>query len=147
MGRGVTRGFDRERFKALRKSNIVMGELSRVSGVHDTTIYGWEKGSATPHVDKLAAVMDVLGAPMEFVVRVPVDERYPGDWRALVGLTQPRLAALAGIPTNTLKKIERGEMAPSGEMVVVLSRLVNASAEEYMAAWERVRARPAGEPA
>jgi len=124
-----------------------MGELARLSNVGIATIYGWEKGSATPHVDKLAAVMAVLGAPIEDVVRVPVDERYPGDWRALVGLTQPRLAALAGIPTATLKKIERGEVAPSEKTTGVLSRLVNVSAEEYMAAWERVRARPAGGPA
>ena len=77
MTRLVERGFDRERFKALRKSKTVMGELSRISDVHETTIYGWEKGAVTPQVDKLAAVMAVLGAPMEHVVRVPVDERYP----------------------------------------------------------------------
>jgi len=124
-----------------------MGELARLSNVGIVTIYGWEKGSTTPHVDKLAAVMAVLGAPIESVVRVPVDERYPGDWRVLLGLTQPRLAALAGIPTTTLKKIELGEMALSGEMAVLLSRLVNASTEEYVASWERARTRPAGEPA
>jgi len=123
-----------------------MGELSRISGVHETTIYGWEKGAFTPQVDKLAAVMAVLDTPIEDVVRVPVDERYPGDWRALVGLTQPRLAALAGIPTTTLKKIERGEVKLSHEKAVVLGRLVNASTEEYLAAWERARTRPPGAP-
>jgi len=90
--------------------------------------------------------MAVLDTPIEDVVRVPVDERYPGDWRALVGLTQPRLAALAGIPTTTLKKIERGEVKLSHEKAVVLGRLVNASTEEYLAAWERARTRPPGAP-
>ncbi|MGB8404807.1 MAG: helix-turn-helix transcriptional regulator [Mycobacterium sp.] len=143
----MTRGFDRERFNALRKSKSAVGDIARVAGVHATTIYYWEKGVVTPQVDKLAAVMEVLGAPIEYVVRVPRDERYPGDWRVLLGVTQPRLAALAGIPTTTLRMIERGEVKLSHEKAVALSRLVNASTEEYVAAWQRARTRPAGEPA
>ena len=146
VSRRVLRGFDPERFKELRKGGRVMGELARLSGVTTTTIYAWENGTYTPQVDKLAAVMEVLGAPIEEVVRVPVNERYPGDWRVLLGVTQPKLAAMAGIATSILKKIERGEVTLSKEKAAVLSRLVNASTEEYVAAWERARTRPAGAP-
>ncbi|MGB8404806.1 MAG: helix-turn-helix transcriptional regulator [Mycobacterium sp.] len=146
MSRRVLRGFDPERFKELRKNGPVMGELARLSGVTTTTIYAWEKGTYTPQVDKLAAVMEVLGAPIEYVVRVPRDERYPGDWRVLLGVTQPKLASMAGIATSILNKIERGEVTLSKEKAVVLSQLVHASTEEYTAAWQRARTRPAGAP-
>lgn len=146
VSRRVLRGFDPKRFNALRKSRTVMMELARLSGVNSSTIYAWEAGTFTPQVDKLAAVMKVLGAPIEDVVRVPRNERYPGDWRVLCGVTQPQLAAKAGIATTTLKKIERGEVNLSNENAAILSRLLNTSTEEYMAAWRRARDRPPRAP-
>lgn len=146
VSRRVLRGFNAERFTALRKSKTSMMELARLSGVTSSTIYGWEAGTFTPQVDKLASVMKILGRPIEHVVVVPVDERYPGDWRVLCGLTQPQLAAAAGIATTTLKKIERGETTLTDDKAVKLSRLLGTPVEEYEAAWRRARDRPAGAP-
>lgn len=146
VSRRVLRGFNREKFNSLRKSKMVMMELSRLSGVTSSTIYAWEAGTFTPQVDKLAAVMKVLEHPIEYVVEVPVDERYPGDWRVLTGQTQPQLAARAGIATNTLKKIERGESTLTEDKAEILSRLVGAPAHEYSASWLRARNREPGAP-
>lgn len=146
MSRRVLRGFDPARFSALRKDSIVMLELARLSGVTVSTLYAWEAGTFTPQVDKLAAAMKILDTPIEHVVTVPRDERFPGDWRVLFGVTQPQLAASAGISTSTLKKIERGETALSDENAEVLSRLLGTTKDEYRAAWLRAKERPAGMP-
>ena len=54
--------------------------------------------------------MRILDAPIEQVVTIPADERYPGDWRVIKGLTQPELAAAAKIATTTLRGIERADI-------------------------------------
>lgn len=147
MSRRVIRGFMPERLTALRKGKITMMELARLSGVTSSTIYAWESGTFTPQVDKLAAVMKILDVPIEHVVIVPRDQRYPGDWRVLCGLTQPQLAAAAGIATTTLQRIERGEASLTTQKAEVLSKLLHTSVDEYDAAWLRVHRRPAGAPA
>lgn len=146
VSRRVLRGFDPERFKALRKSAMTMSDLARTSGVTSSTIYAWEAGTFTPQVDKLASVMKALGSPIGHVVVVPADERYPGDWRVLCGLTQPQLAAAAGMTTGKLQRIECGESEPTGEQSATLSGLLGTSVEEYAAAWRRAHDRPPGAP-
>jgi transcriptional regulator with XRE-family HTH domain len=146
VSRRVLRGFNAERFTALRKSKMSMMELARLSGITSSTIYAWEAGTFTPQVDKLAAVMKALDSPIEHVVVLPIDQRFPGDWRVLCGLTQPQLAASAGIATTTLKRIERGEMTLTDDKAAKLSHLLGTTAEEYGAAWRRVRERPPGAP-
>lgn len=144
MSRCVLRGFDPARFRRLRKSKTVMLELARLSEVTASTIYAWEAGTCTPQVDKLAAVMRVLDTPIEHVVLVSLDQRYPGDWRVLRGLTQPKLAAAAGIPTAKLQRIECAETTPTEEQMKVLSGLLGTTPEEYRLAWRRARDRPPG---
>jgi transcriptional regulator with XRE-family HTH domain len=126
---------------------MTMSDLARVSGVKSSTIYAWEAGTFTPRVDKLAAVMKVLGSPIEHVVVLPIDQRFPGDWRVLCGLTQSQLALAAGVTAAKLQRIECGESAPTDEQVQILSRLLGTTVEEYGAAWRRVRERPPGAPA
>lgn len=126
---------------------MTMSDLSRLSGVTSSTIYAWEAGTFTPQVDKLAAVMKVLGNPIEYVVEVPVDERYPGDWRVLIGLTQPHLAASAGMSTARLQRIESGEVEPTDAQVETLAQLLGTTPESYRLAWRRAFTRPPGAPA
>lgn len=146
MSRRVLRGFDPARFSALRKGKMPTLELARLSGVTVSTLYAWEAGTYSPQVDKLAAAMKVLNSPIEHVVIVARDERFPGDWRVLRGVTQPQLAALASISTSTLKKIERGESTLTDENAEVLSRLLGTTPAEYKAAWRRAKERPPGTP-
>ncbi|BCI84572.1 hypothetical protein MTY66_61970 (plasmid) [Mycolicibacterium sp. TY66] len=147
VSRRVLRGFSPERFKALRKATMTLSDLVRASGVTASSFYAWEAGTSSPQVDKLAAAMQALGHPIESVVQTPVDERFPGDWRVLTGLTQPQLAASANISTSNLQRIESGERAPTDEQAEVLAGLVGTDAEQYRAAWLRARKRPPGTPA
>ena len=106
------------------------------------TIFNWEAGKSTPQVDLLARVMRILDAPIEQVVTIPADERYPGDWRVIKGLTQPELAAAAKIATTTLRGIERADAGLTDANAEKLAKHLGISVEQYRAAYQRARQRP-----
>ncbi|WP_418287712.1 helix-turn-helix domain-containing protein [Mycobacterium adipatum] len=145
MTRRVLRGFNAQAFSQARQhKGLSVSDLSRMAGVSDAAIWKWEAGTATPLIDLLARVMRILDAPIEQVITIPADERYPGDWRAIRGISQPELAATAKIPTTTLKGIERGDRNLSDANADKLADLLGISVEEYRAAYQRARERPAG---
>ena len=147
MTRRVLRGFDAQAFsEARRHKNISVSDLSRLADVSQATVFNWEAGKSTPQVDLLARVMRILDAPIEQVVTIPASERYPGDWRILKGLTQPELAAAVKIPTTTLRGIERADAALTDGNAEKLATYLGVSVEEYRAAYQRARQRPAGTP-
>lgn len=148
MSRRILRGFSRAAFVEVRKrAEMSVSDLARTSGVAISTIHNWEAGNRSPQIDILAAVMNTLGAPIEAVVQVPPDDRYPGDWRVMKGMTQPQLAAAARLPTVTIQRLERGEHPLSPENADVLAALLDVSADTYREAYERARTRPVGTPA
>lgn len=145
MTRRVLRGFNAQAFSQARQhKGLSVSDLSRMAAVSDAAIWKWEAGTATPLIDLLARVMRILDAPIEQVITIPADERYPGDWRAIRGISQPELAATAKIPTTTLKGIERGDRNLSDANADKLAELLGVSVEEYRAAYQRARERPAG---
>ena len=120
--------------------------LSRLADVAQATLFNWEAGTCTPQVDLLARVMRILEAPIEQVVTIPAGERYPGDWRVIKGLTQPELAAAVKIATTTLRGIERADLGLTDANAEKLAKHLGISVEEYRAAYQRARQRPAGTP-
>ena len=111
MTRRVLRGFDPQAFSQIRReSQISVPDLARLADVGQSTLYAWEAGTFSPQVDLLARVMRIIDAPIERVVNIPADKRFPGDWRVIKGLTQPQLAAAAKIATTTLRGIERADL-------------------------------------
>lgn len=147
MTRRVLRGFDADAFAALRRrAGISASDLARLSGAALSTIHHWEAGRRTPQVDILAAVMSVLEAPIDAVVLIAAEERYPGDWRVMKGLTQPQLAATARLSTQIVQRIEGGEYPLSEANAEALARVLGITADEYRAAYQRARQRPAGTP-
>lgn len=145
--RRVLRGFDTEAFSTLRRqAGISVSDLARLSGVSLSTIHHWEAGRRTPQVDVLAAAMTIIGAPIEAVVRIDVDDRFPGDWRVMQGLTQPQLAAAARLSTAVVQRIERGEYPLSDGNAAILADLLGINAHTYRQAYQRARERPAGTP-
>ncbi|WP_236740011.1 helix-turn-helix transcriptional regulator [Mycobacteroides abscessus] len=146
MSRRVLRGFSPEAFlEAL--GEVKAPELSRRTRISTSTIYAWAHGVRSPQVDRLAAVMQVLGKPISDVVLIEAGEHFPGDWRSLAGLLQPKLAAAAGIPTSRLQKIERGELDLSGDLAAVLAGILGVSAAEYRRSYVRACEREPGTPA
>ncbi|UJL32179.1 helix-turn-helix transcriptional regulator (plasmid) [Mycolicibacterium vanbaalenii] len=145
MTRRVLRGFNAQAFAEARKRRgISVSDLARLADVSQATVFNWEGGKGTPQVDLLARVMRILEVPIEQVVTIAPDERYPGDWRVIKGLTQPELAAAAKIATTTLRGIERADAALTDANASALANLLDISVEEYRAAYQRARQRPAG---
>jgi transcriptional regulator with XRE-family HTH domain len=145
MSRRVLRGFDPHAFASLRRERgFSVSDLARLSGTSLSTIHHWEAGRRTPQIDILAAVMTVLQASIDAVVRIEEDQRYPGDWRVMKGLTQPQLAARAQLPTATVQRIERGEHPLSEVNAQTLSGLLGVSPQTYRDAYQRARQRPPG---
>jgi transcriptional regulator with XRE-family HTH domain len=147
MTRRVMRGFDAQAFaQARHRRGISVSDLARLADVSPATIFNWEGGKGTPQVDLLARAMRILNAPIEQVVPIPADERYPGDWRVIRGMTQPELAVAAGIGTSTLKGIERADAGLTDANAVNLAMHLGISVDEYRAAYQRARRRPPGAP-
>jgi transcriptional regulator with XRE-family HTH domain len=145
MTRRVLRGFNPQAFaEARRQQGISVSDLCRLADVSQAAIFNWEAAKSTPQVDLLARVMRILEAPIAQVVTIPADERYPGDWRVIKGLTQPELAAAAKIATTTLRGIERADIGLSDANAANLASLLGISVEEYRVAYQRARQRPAG---
>ncbi|MCX2715978.1 helix-turn-helix domain-containing protein [Mycolicibacterium sp. J2] len=145
MSRRVLRGFDAAAFATLRRERgFSVSDLARLSGTSLGTIHAWEAGRRTPQIDILAAVMAVLDAPIDAVVRIQEDQRFPGDWRVMKGLTQPQLAAQAQLSTAAVQRIELGEHPLSDANARTLSGLLGISPEAYRDAYHRARQRPPG---
>ncbi len=148
MSRRVMRGFSAEALRnARRDAGLSQTETARVARVGADTIRRWEQGESSPQVDLLAKVVGVLGVTIADVVHVPKAERYPGDWRVLLGLTQPQLGAKAGVATQIVSSVERGVISLSDNVAAKLSVALDISEIELRASYERARNRPAGEPA
>lgn len=145
MTRRALRGFDAQAFASARRNKgISVSDLSRLADVSQAAIFNWEAGKSTPQVDLLARVMGILGSPIEQVVPIPAEQRFPGDWRVVQGLTQPELAAAAKIATTTLRGIERADVGLTDANAGKLATLLGISVEQYRAAYERARKRPPG---
>lgn len=114
-------------------------------GWADIANWGSMSALSTPEI---AAVLQSLETPIEAVVPIPVDLRFPGDWRVMTGRTQPQLASDASIPTSTLQKIERAElMTLSSDNARALATALNVGVDVYLEAYERARLREPGTPA
>ena len=63
----TTRAF----FRAVSSSDISESELSRISGIHPNTFYGWKSGKTAATVFNLETALSVIG--YELVIR-PVNK-------------------------------------------------------------------------
>ncbi|MFF2110623.1 helix-turn-helix domain-containing protein [Rhodococcus koreensis] len=142
------RGFQPDQLeKARRSAGVSQRELARLARLNADTIRRWELGDSSPQVDLLARVTAAIGVSISDLVKVPESERYPGDWRILRGLTQPQLGAAAGVTTQIVGSVERGEISLSDNVARKLSAALQIPESELRASYERVRTRPAGTPA
>ncbi|WP_137725625.1 helix-turn-helix transcriptional regulator [Prescottella subtropica] len=139
------RGFQPEKLeKARRAAGISQAELGRIVRIKGETVRRWEQGGSSPQVDLLARAVEAIGVAIADVVHVPEDERFPGDWRVLRGLTQPLLGAAAGVTTQLVGSVERGEITLSDNLAKKLAAALDISESELRASHERARNRPAG---
>lgn len=148
VSRRVTRGFDPAKLIKLRTDrHITRADLARLTDVGESTLHHWEHGTRSPQIDLLARVVDSLGGSVADVVSVPDADTFPGDLRIRRGLTQPELGRRSGVVTSAITRIERGQAALTAESALKICQVLDVSVETYRAAYERARARPAGDPA
>lgn len=145
VSRRVLRGFDPARLTSLRESKgMSRADLARKAGLGGATVQQWETGTRSPQVDTLALVAKTLDVPIGDLVDVPRDRRFPGDWRVLLGLTQPQLGQQVGISTSMIARIERGEVKLTDENARRLATALDIGIDELVRSYERARDRPAG---
>ena len=148
VARRILRGFRPDEFAKVRhRQGLTVSDLARMSGVGPSTIYAYESGRRMPQIDVLARVMGVLDEPIETVVKIDRNQRFPGDWRVLTGLTQPQLASRAKISTALLRGIEAADHGLTDAKATVLADLLGISVTEYRSAYRRAQKRPPGTPA
>lgn len=149
MSRSVLRGFSPSAFRAAReRAGMSRSDLVRLADIRTVeTIRRWEMGAVSPQIDVLARALGAMRVVADEVIVTSPDSRYLSDWRHLRLLTQPQLAALAGLRTTLVQQLEAGTGTLTSERAVKLGRALKISAEEVEAAYLRARSRPPGTPA
>lgn len=148
VSRRVMRGFSAARFTEARtRADLTRAELGRLSNVTENAIGRWENGTRSPQIDVLARVLEQLGIEVEDVVDIARNDRYPGDWRIIRGLTQPALGRLTGLSTAAIGRIERGEGGLSADVEQSIAAALDITPTELRQAFERARTRAPGAPA
>ena len=148
VSRRVMRGFSAARLlEARTDAKLTRNELGRLANVTESAIGRWEKGIRSPQIDVLVRVLDQLGKSVEDIVDIAPDDRYPGDWRIIRGLTQPLLGRVAGVSTAAIGRIERGEGGLTPDVERRVAAALEITPEELRKAFGRARLRPKGEPA
>lgn len=148
VSRRVMRGFDPSRLTTAREqAGMSRGDLARIADLSEATLGRWEAGVRSPQIDVLARVARALDISIADLVVVPTEDRFPGDWRILRGLTQPQLGAQAGVSTTMVGAVERGEVRLADTTADKLAEVLGITPDELRAAYERARRRPPGTPA
>ncbi|PZU02800.1 MAG: transcriptional regulator [Gordonia sp. (in: high G+C Gram-positive bacteria)] len=148
MSRRVLRGFDPDQLVELRKrKGWTVTDAARVADVTARTLRNWEAGEVSPQIDLLRRLVSELGGSVSDVVRIPEENRFPGDWRVLRALTQPELGRKAGVSTATIGAVERGEIRLSDAVAKAIAQALDVPVDEYRTSHDRARRRPPGTPA
>ncbi|MBF6547043.1 helix-turn-helix domain-containing protein [Nocardia brasiliensis] len=138
MNRHIPRGFDADRFDAIRRrESVSIADLARRSGVGVTTVYGWCTGISRPQIHLLHRVAAVLEVGMDEILDLPADTRTLTEYRWLAGLIQSQVAWTLGMRTDAFAQIERGRTRLSEERAQHLAALYRTTADEIHAAWKR----------
>ncbi|MGW4847433.1 helix-turn-helix domain-containing protein [Nocardia brasiliensis] len=142
MNGHIVRGFDAERFDAIRRrQGFSIADLARHSGVGVTTVYGWCTGISRPQVHLLHRVAAVLGVGMDEILDLPINTRTLAEYRWLAGLIQSHVAWTLGMRTDAFAQIERGRTRLSEERAQHLASLYGTTADAIHAAWQRAEQR------
>lgn len=60
-------------FETMKEKGITQSELSRKSGVSTSTISDWKNKNKMPSSNKLSAIAEALGVPIEYLVNDTLD--------------------------------------------------------------------------
>ncbi|GAB4590218.1 helix-turn-helix transcriptional regulator [Nocardia sp. IFM 10818] len=143
MTRRKLRGFTPARLAAaIETSGMRRDEIARLADVTTQTLTNWLTGTSTPAVDKLAAVVGVLGLSMRDVLDIDPTRASLADLRVLAGLTQGQLATATGLGEETVGQLERGNARLLDRHAGPLATALAVSVLRVRAAHDIARNRP-----
>ena len=128
QGTWVTLG-DKIRIRREEKG-WTLKRLGEQVGLSDSYLSEIERGRIDPSVDTLRRLAEALDLPVPLLFASP-DPRSLGtkirDLRESLGLTQARLAELAGVTPGMIGQLEKGRARPSLDTVELLARALGVS--------------------
>ncbi|MER8036123.1 helix-turn-helix transcriptional regulator [Streptomyces hydrogenans] len=140
------RRFDRSLVRSVRRAaEISQSDVASALGAADSTVAGWELGSSVPDQEKLPALAQVLGRP--------VDALFPRDGlpdltdlRCDAGLYRYELAAVIGTKSDgPVAGAEQGVRRLKDKYLPLLATAYGITLDEVKRAQERSMARDHGE--
>ncbi|MDL2276593.1 helix-turn-helix domain-containing protein [Breznakia sp. OttesenSCG-928-G09] len=55
--------------KLLKKKNVTVYQLSKDTGISQSTLSDWKRGVSTPKIDKLQILANYFGVPIEYFLK------------------------------------------------------------------------------
>jgi transcriptional regulator with XRE-family HTH domain len=90
---------------------LLQKEVALILGVHETTIWNWERDRSSPNLHHLPKVIQFLGY-LPFQAQAETLGEKIVNSRRLSGITQKELAKRLGVDPSTLARWERNESRP-----------------------------------
>ncbi|WP_225730979.1 MULTISPECIES: helix-turn-helix transcriptional regulator [unclassified Nocardia] len=156
VSRRVLRGFLPDKLAdAIDAAGLNNYTLARLSDVSRQTLTNWLSGRATPSIDLLRRVLEVLQqrhrdrglAPVTIGDLYTYDRDNPmlSDLRIMALLTQPELGRKAGLPTTVVRELEIGTVRLMPHHVTKLADALGEGADEALVtrAYDNTRRRDA----
>ncbi|MEV3853133.1 helix-turn-helix transcriptional regulator [Streptomyces sp. NPDC050095] len=134
------RHFDRERFRALRRSrDKTQSDVAEAVRVGLSTVAGWEGGTSTPDGETLPVLATFFGMPLDDLFPRGVGELPDlADLRCDAGYSQYQTKDLIGTKSSgPVANAERGKRRLSEKFHQPLAKAYKVTVEELLAAQER----------
>ncbi len=116
----------------LQKNNTTAYQVSKATGVSQSTLSDWKTGRATPKVDKLCKIAEYFGVTINYLLdsdTIKEKERNVMNFgenlrehRIAVGLTQAQLAEELSLAPSSISLWESGDRKPD---IIFLKQLAN----------------------
>jgi transcriptional regulator with XRE-family HTH domain len=102
--------------------NLRQIDVAKIIGCDEMTVVNWEKGYASPRIHHMPKVVEFLGFNP-----LPKGDNLSQslvNYRNVLGLTQKAFARQLVVDPSTLAKWERGERAPTGMYLRLVSEVL-----------------------
>ena len=117
--------------KAREEKNITQTKVSKVLGISNKTLSGYERGVSEPDLKTIVLLANFYGVSVDYLVGNSTfncrDVSKLRMVRVESGLSQDEVAKNLGISRDTLSKYETGELEPNVDTLVKLANMYHVS--------------------
>lgn len=126
--------------KSLRlKNNLTQAALAKELNVTQNAVYQWENGKREPSSEMVEKIANYFKVSPNYLMgweqKKGIDSTIANNivkYRKLYKISQKQLADYLGISTNVLSKIEKGEISPSPDEVIKISKGLGLPLEDLL---------------